>query len=130
MNLSAIVSGVISAVNPPVMCQLQMSTGYNIAPDGTQTPNYATFAPVPVQIQSLGYTDLMKLGGLNIEGTRRKAYMNGNIEGADRSAIKGGDLLIMPSTPDFPGPTTWLVAQVLEHWPGWTALAITLQNGS
>ncbi len=130
MNLSSIVSGAIAAVNPPIMCQLQMSTGYNIAPDGTQTPNYATFAPVPVQIQSLGYTDLMKLGGLNIEGTRRKAYMNGNIEGADRSAIKGGDLLIMPSTPDFPGPTTWLVAQVLEHWPGWTALAITLQNGS
>lgn len=127
MNLHAIVSPAIGVVNPPVFCTLMISTGYTIQPDGTQVPNYATFNDVPVQVQALGYTDLMKMGGLNIESTRRKGYFYGNIEGIDRQAIKGGDLVQMPSLPTFPGPTTWLVAQVLEHFEGWTSVALTLQ---
>ena len=127
MNLHAIVAGAVGVVNPFVFAALQLSTGYNTGADGTQTPNYATINDVPVQVQALSYTDLMKLGGLNIQGTRRAVYLNGNIEGVDRQAIKGGDLFVMPDLPDFPGPTTWLVTQVLEHWPGWSKLAITLQ---
>lgn len=127
MNLHAIVSPAIGVVNPPVFCALMISTGYTIQPDGTQSPTYATFNDVPVQVQALGYTDLIKMGGLNIEGTRRKGYFYGNIEGVDRQAIKGGDLVMMPSLPTFPGPTTWLVAQVLEHFEGWTSVALTLQ---
>ncbi len=130
MNLHAIVTPAISVINPPVMCTYQQSVGYNIQPDGTQTPNYQTFNNVPVQMQALTYTDMLKIGGLNIEGTRNAAYMYGNIEGLDRQAIKGGDLIVMPDSADFPGPTTWLVAQVIEHWTGWSKLAVTLQNGS
>lgn len=127
MNLHAIASPAVGVVNPPVFCTLSVSTGYNTQPDGTQTPNYADYANIPVQVQALSYTDLMKLGALNIQGTRRAAYMNGNIEGIDRQAIKGGDLLTMPDLPGFPGPTTWLVAQVMEHFEGWSKLAIVLQ---
>ena len=47
--------------------------------------------------------------------------------GPNRQAIKGGDLFTMPSLPTFPGPTTWLVTQVLEHFEGWTSVALTLQ---
>lgn len=127
MNLHSIVSGAIGTINPFVLCQLQMSTGYNVQPDGTQTPNYATFADVPVQVQALTYTDLMKMSGLNIQGTRRAVYLNGNWEGLNRQEGKGGDILTMPDLPGFPGPTTWLVAQVLEWWADWCKLAITLQ---
>jgi len=122
MNLHQIVAGAIGTVNPQILCTLQVSTGYNKQPDGTQTPNYAQYVNVPVQVQALTYSDLM-----NIQGTRRACYLNGNIEGVDRQAIKGGDLFTMPDLPDFPGPTTWLVAQVLEWWPNWSKIAITLQ---
>lgn len=127
MNLHALVAGAVGAVNPPTLCALQTSAGYNEQSDGTQTPNYASPVMVFVDVQALTYTDLMKLGGMNQQGTRRKAYLSGNYEGADRNAIKGGDLLTMPNLPGFPGPTTWLVAQVLEWWPDWVSLAITLQ---
>ncbi len=127
VNLHAIVAPAISTINPPTLCMVQISAGYNTQPDGTRTPNYMPAVSAAVDVQALSYTDLMKLGGLNLEGTRRKAYLNGNIEGLDRAAIKGGDLFIMPNLPDFPGPTTWLVATVLEHWPGWTCVALTLQ---
>jgi hypothetical protein len=124
MNLHAIVSGAVGAINPQVFCTLRMSAGYAVGPDGTQTPAYTIVPNVPAQIQALTFTDLMKLGGLNIEGTRRAIYLSGNIEGVDRAALKGGDLFT------FPDGTVWLVVQVLEHWPDWTKCAVTLQNGS
>lgn len=130
MNLHALVSPQVGSVNPQVICGLQMSAGYTINAAGIQVPQYAAAIAIPVQIQALSYTDIMRMGGLNIQGTRRAAYLNGNWEGVDRNAIKGGDLLTMPDTAGFSGPTTWLVAQVLEHWPQWTKLAITLQNGN
>jgi hypothetical protein len=129
VNLHQVVSGAIGAINPLVLSEWRVSTGYNTQPDGTRTPNYRVIESVPIQVQALTYTDLQKLGGLNIEGTRRKVYMNGNVEGLDRQAIKGGDLITMGTAPGFPGPTTWLVSQVLEHWPDWCSVAITLQNG-
>lgn len=129
MNLHQVVSGAIGAVNPFVLSEWKVSAGYNTLADGTRTPNYRVVEGVPIQVQALSFTDLQKLGSLNIEGTRRKVYMNGNVEGLDRQAIKGGDLITMGNLAGFPGPTVWLVAQVLEHWPDWSALAITLQNG-
>lgn len=129
MNLQAITAGAVGAINPPVLCDLRVSVGYAIGGDGTQAPAYAAFTGIPCQVQALTYSDLMKTGGTNQQGTRRAIYMQGNIEGLDRQAIKGGDLIVMPDLPDFPGPTTWLVAQAIEHWPGWSKLAVTLQNG-
>jgi hypothetical protein len=128
VNLQGIVAPLIGAINPPIICTLQVSAGYTIGPDGTQTPAYTTVTGLSGQVQPLSYTDLMKLDGLNIQGTRRKVYLNGNFEGIDRQAVKGGDLLTMPTLPDFAGPTTWLVVQVLEWWQDWCALAVTLQN--
>lgn len=130
MNLHGIVASAISAVNPLIACTWRQSTGFNTVPDGTRVPNFQDVANIPCQVQALSYTDLMKTGSMNIEGIRRKVYMKGNPEGIDRQTIKGGDLLVMPDLPGFPGPTTWLVAQVLEHWPDWCSVAATLQNGS
>jgi hypothetical protein len=130
MNLHAIASPAIGVVNPPVFCTVQTSTGSSTNADGTRTPTYVQTDNVPVQVQALQYTDLMKMDGLNIQGTRRKGYFFGNIEGLDRSAMKGGDIVIMPDLPTFPGPTTWLVALPLEHYEGWTSVALTLQDRS
>ena len=121
MNLHAIVSGAVGTINPPVLCTLAASTGYTTAADGTRVPTYSTTANVPAQIQALTYTDLMKMGGLNIEGIRRAIYLNGNIEGVDRAAIKGGDLITEPDG------TVWLVAMVLEAWPDWSKVCCTKQ---
>ena len=130
VNLHAIVAPAVGVVNPPVLCAVSISTGYTIAADGTQVPAYDTTESVPVQVQALSYTDLMKIGALNIQGTRRKGYFYGNVEGLNRAAMKGGDLVTMPDLPTFPGPTVWLVAQVLEHFEGWTSVALTLQDGA
>jgi hypothetical protein len=124
MNLHGIVTGYVNAVNLAVPCTMQMSTGYTIAGDGSQVPTYATYTDVPCQIQAASYGDIQKTSGLNIQGTRRSVYLNGDWQGLNRSAIKGGDILTMPDN------TVWLVAMVLEHWPDWTKIAITLQNGS
>ncbi len=124
-NLNAIASGIVPQVNPPQSCLLQLSTGYKIAADGSQVPTYADFAGISCQIQALSGSDLRKMDALNIQATYRAVYINGDWEGLDRSAIKGGDLL---TTPDA---RVWLVSQVLEHWDtGWTKLAVILQNGS
>ena len=108
---------------------MKISSGYTVGADFGQIPTYTTATNVPVQVQSLTGSDLRMLDGLNIQGTMRKIYLNGNIEGVDRQAIKGGDLVVMPNLPNFPGPTTWLVTQVIEHWSDWSSVAIVLQNG-
>lgn len=129
MNLSGIVSGAIGTVNPAVSVTLRVSVGYNTQPDGTRTPNYADYANLSAQVQPMSGGDLSKTAGLNLQGIKRSVYLNGNVEGLDRQAVKGGDLIQMPNLPDFPGPTTWLVAAVLEHWPDWSKVVATLQNG-
>jgi hypothetical protein len=127
VNLQAITAGAVGAINPPLFCTLRVSTGYTIAADASQVPTYAVVTGVSCQIQALTYTDLMKLGSLNLEGIRRKIYLGGDIEGVDRAAIKGGDVFT------FPNGDVWLVAQVLEHWggrDGWTSVAVTRQNNA
>lgn len=131
MNLQRLTAGIIAAVNPPISCTLQISAGYTTGPDGTQQPAYEAYVNVPCQIQSLTSQDLRHLDGLNLQGTMRAIYITGNVEGVDRAAIKGGDLFTMPNLPSFPGPTSWLTAQVLEHWDGasgWTKVAVVLQT--
>ena len=133
MNLQRLTASVIGAVNPPIPCTIRVSSGYTVGSDFAQVPAYQTYQGVLCQVQSLTSQDLRKLDGLNLQATMRAIYLTGNTEGVDRAAIKGGDLFTMPSLPSFPGPTTWLVAQVLEHWDGatgWTKIAIVLQNGS
>ncbi|MDR3534023.1 MAG: hypothetical protein P4L90_26085 [Rhodopila sp.] len=121
MNLHQIVSGAIGTVNPLVYATLRMSTGYTVGQDGTPEPAYADYHGIPAQIQALTYSDLQKISGLNIQGTRRAIYVNGKVEGLDRNSIKGGDLFT------FPDGTMWLVAMVLEAWPDWTKVAVTQQ---
>ena len=125
MNLHQIVSGVIAAVNPLVMCRLiKNNLGYTTAEDGTTTPVAQDPIFIPCQIQALEYNDISQLDGMNIQGERRAVYLNGDWEGVVRVGQDGGDSLMMPDG------TVWLCVFTLENWPDWTKMAVTLQNGS
>jgi hypothetical protein len=121
VNLHGMVSGAIAIVNPFVPVSYQASTGSTTLEDGTRVPAYAAPVTVSAQVQALTYQDLLKLGGLNIQGVRSKLYVSGSMNGIVRGAHKGGDLVTMADG------SVWLVAIVLEDWPDWTSLAITLQ---
>lgn len=122
MNLHAIASSYIAAVNPFIVGTIKVSTGSTTSPDGTQIPSYSTLSGVSMQIQALAAKDIDHLDSLNIQNVTRKAWLNGNIEGLNRVAGKGGDLLI------FNGQT-WLVTVVFETWDadGWCSVGITEQ---
>ena len=132
MNLNQIVSGAIAAVNPMVKCTLQISTGTTVNADFTRVSTYQTITGVMAQVQALGFRDILQIEGLNLQGTRRAIYLQGDVEGLVRASNKGGDLITMPDG------TIWLVAMVLESWlqntggtqPGWVKVACVLQNGS
>lgn len=127
MNLHNIASGVISAVNPPIVGQYQTNLSLTTAPSGKRTPNYGALLDVYVQVQPLSAGDIQKLDGLNLQGTQRKIYMNGRVDGLVRPSVKGGDLFTIP---DGVNAGVWLVNQVLEQWPDWVCAAVTLQNGA
>lgn len=122
MNLHGIVSGAIGAVNPLITLAVQISTGYQILVGGKQRPAYAPLVFPKGQLQPLTYNELRQLDALNIQGIRRAIYINGVLDGLVRPDKKGGDLI---ATPDS---RLWLVVLVLEQWPDWVKVAVTLQN--
>lgn len=125
MNLHAVVSGAISAVNPPVAGLIYVSAGSLTEADGSRVPMFAAPVAANLQVQALSGEDLRHLDNLNLQGIMRAVYIMGGIEGIDRNTGKGGDILA------FQGQY-WLVSQVLEPWndsAGWTKVACTLQIG-
>ena len=106
---------------------IQTSTGYFTNLDGSRTPLYNVVNAVSAQAQPVTYNDIVQLDGLNIQGIRRKLYLNGNYNGIIRADGKGGDIL------EFPDGSTWLVVCEAENWAqedGWCAVLITQQNPS
>jgi hypothetical protein len=124
MNLNSIVSGAVGAVNPRVPLSVQVSTGSTEGPDFKSVPTYAVAVTVMGQVQPVAWRDLAQLDGLNLQGTRRVIFLDGQVDGLVRVENKGGDLIT-----DASG-NVWLVAIVLESWPTWCRVAVTLQNGS
>ena len=120
MNLHGFVSGALAAVTPPVPATVQQSAGYTTAADGTQVPAYTTITTT-ADVQALSGGDIQRLNGLNVQGVTQKAYLNGNFEGVFRVFGKGGDLLKINGR-------TYLVAAVLERWPDWCCVALTMQT--
>ena len=124
MNLHAIASGAVGAINPRVPLVLRVSTGSTVGADFKPVPTYAAAVTVMGQVQPMSWRDLQQIDGLNLQGTRRKIYANGFLDGIVRVTAKGGDLIT-----DNDG-NVWLVAIVLEQFPDWASVAVTLQNGS
>lgn len=127
MDLHGIVSGVIGTINPFTEASYQASTGFTTDAAGKQSPSYAAPITVSVQVQALTFRDLQQIAGIDLQGTRRAIYIEGPSQGIVRSTGQGGDLITISSGVDA---GVWLVAQVLEAWPDWTKVAVTLQDGS
>lgn len=126
MNLHGIVAGVVGAVNPQITIQALASQGYGKAADYSQVPIYADPVTLTAQVQPLETSELQHLDSLNIQGERRAVYLPGSWNAVVRSEGEGGDLLKFPDRPSGP-VRTWLVVLVLESWPDWTKVAVTLQ---
>ena len=122
MNLHRIVSGAISAVNPMQTAVIHRSTGYTTDDSGKQVPTYAPLKAITCQIQPMTYGDLMMIDGLNIQGVKKKIYVNGHLDAIIRSRREGGDLI------EFRNGETYLIVQVLEHWPSWTSVVVVMQT--
>ena len=122
MNLHSIVSGAIGTINPSTTITVQYSAGTVVAADGSQSPTYTTQS-IQAQVQPLTYSDEVKANGLNLQGLRKKIYINGQVNGMIRSLNNNGDLVTLPDG------SVWKVALV-ENWADWCNAIITLQNGS
>lgn len=127
MNLNAVAQRLTRAITPPAQAYLKVSTGWTVNADYSRTPTYDQF-PVTIDVQALTSEQIRHTDALNISGILRVAYFNGLIEGLNRPAGKGGDLITF-TTGQFAG-TTWLCVQPLENWDtaGWVKVVIQLQS--
>lgn len=96
--------------------------GYTTSPSGKRTPLQSAPYTASAQVQALTTKDLHQLEALNIGGSSRKIYLNGFVSATVRVSQKGGDLVALPDG------TNYLTTAVLEQWPDWVCVAVTLQN--
>ncbi len=122
MNLHALVSGAIGAINPFETVALALSTGYAIGATGARTPSYSSTTG-SAQLQPLTADDLQQIDSLNIQGTKMRGYFYGAVDQIVRMLSKGGDLVYRSDG------TAWKVVFVFEQWPDWCAVCLVLQNG-
>jgi hypothetical protein len=128
VNLHHLASGMVRTVNPNVPVSIQVSTGQSTLSGGKVVPTYAFPIVHYAQVQPLSQKDLQLADSLNLQGTLRAIYMNGNVDGEVRIALKGGDLITI--NPGGPNPGIYLVTHVEEAWPDWCKALCTLQNGA
>lgn len=127
MNLFGIANAAIQAVNVnQTITWVQSTGGYTTDAAGHRTENTSSTS-VQAQIQGTSENDLRLVDNLNIGNVLRKVYMYGNVLGISRSDQRGGDILQFPETP---GGTiqNWKVISVLEAWPTWAAVIVSLQT--
>lgn len=128
LNLHSIASGVIAAVNPPVVVTLRQGIGFTTNADFSRTPTYRS-STMRAQIQGMQSDDIRLLNGLGIQGVRRKIYLWGSLSGLVRGLHKGNDIVV------FPDGSEWKCVYVLEDYghgvtgrSGWCSIVVTLQN--
>lgn len=125
-NLRGLANVSTRVVNKNVVAELRKNIGYDTSSTGKRTPKFRRI-PIEVQVQALEFSDLQQLDGLNIQGVRRAIYTNSQVASVIRVRQKGGDLLVFAAGV-LPEGTTWLAVHVLERWPDWCKIAITLQE--
>lgn len=129
INLHAAVAGAIDALNPRFTGVWRVSTGYTTATDGTQVPTYSN-STVLMRVQALSGKDLKHEAFLNVQGEKRTVSMFGNPQGANRPAVKGGDILQFPEVRGGAN-VDWLVVVIFESWApdvaGWARIGVVRQ---
>jgi hypothetical protein len=120
MNLHQLVRGAIGGINPDIPVTVLPSAGAEENDAGRVVPAYGTPISTTGQKQPLTGRDIERFQQQNIQGVTCKMHLNGNFEGLFRVLGKGGDLLQF-------GGQKYLVASVIERWPDWCCVALTLQ---
>lgn len=123
MNLLASARGTAGAVNASVPLSIKYSTGNTTSRDGSRQPSYVTVDCMG-DVQAMQGSDLRQIEALNLNGTKRKIYLFGLSDGVVRALRKGGDVISDDQN------NVWLVATVIEQWPNWCSVAVTLQNNA
>lgn len=126
MNLRQIANGLTRAVNPNQTVQWVRSTGYSTDAAGKRQPLPDLTKPLSANVQPLQGKDLQHVDALNLQGVFRSVYLYGDVEAIVRADGKGGDILQFPLTPGGDAKN-WLVTQVMESWPDWCRVIVTLQ---
>jgi hypothetical protein len=144
LNVSAVAAGVLQAgetladgsshllAGTLITGQLSGSQGgpglYSISQQQTVASEaMSTSLSLFAQVQPMATGDLRHMDALNIQGSHRSLYYNGQISGVIRVALKGGDIVTLANG------SVWKVTQSLEPFydtAGWSKVAITLQLGS
>ena len=126
MNLRGMVNKFTQNTNPNTVVTWKQSSGYKTNAAGKREPLFITLT-VPAQIQALSTTDLNHTNGLNIVTMMRSVYMYGNALAVARTDQVGGDILLFPEVPGT-SDKTWLITTVVETWPDWCHVIVTLQK--
>lgn len=126
MNLRGMANGLTQGVNPNQTITWLQSAGYTTDATGKQIAAYAPVQYVQAQVQALSGGDLKHAELMNMQGVMRTVYLYGNVQGIVRADQAGGDLLQFPEVPGGPA-RNWLVTQVVETWPDWAHVIVTLQ---
>lgn len=126
MRLRPLANSVTSVINNNQDINWLQSYGFTTDAAGKRSAGYAPATIISAQIQPLSGSDLRHMDGLNIQGVMRSVYMYGNIQGVVRADQKGGDMLQFPEIPGG-DQRNWIVTQVMETWPTWCRVIVTLQ---
>lgn len=126
MNLRAIANKYIQITNKNIQINWVQSNGYVTDDAGKRTPKTLTLT-VEAQVQALSSSDLKHIDGQNITNNMRSVYMYGNAVGVVRADQLGGDILVFPEVPGNCN-RNWLITQVVETWPDWCHVIVTLQQ--
>ena len=126
MNLRLLANRITQVTNPNIQINWVQSNGYTTNDAGKRTPKTITLT-VDAQVQALSATDLKHIDGLNINGVMRSVYLYGNAAGVVRADQIGGDILVFPEAPNCCNKN-WLITQVMETWPDWCHVIVTLQE--
>lgn len=122
MNIHRIVNAGVKGINRNVMVTIRRSAGSQQNLDLSRTPQFYEIKRT-AQIQPMSQEDIQMTQGLNLSGLHRHIWINGQVDGLERGAQKGGDFVL---TPDG---KTWKIAYVAEAWPDWCSAIMTLQVG-
>ena len=126
MNLRAIANKYIQITNKNIQINWVQSNGYVTDDAGKRTPKTLTLT-VEAQVQALSSSDLKHIDGQNVTNNMRSVYMYGNAVGVVRADQLGGDILVFPEVPGNCN-RNWLITQVVETWPDWCHVIVTLQQ--
>ena len=129
MNIRAIANMAIQGVHQNITVMWSYSTGYEIDADGFQIPAYSYPVAIYADVQGLSVSDIRAYEGLNITTASRKVYITEQPNGVSRPDVQGGDLMVFPAIKGG-ADRKWLVTAVLESWPEWSCVLVTMQNDS